>query len=34
MGTLIIYGHPNKEGHNGEVLRNVKKKLKSESSAY
>ena len=31
---LIIYAHPNKEGHCGSILRNVEKNLASKNVAY
>lgn len=34
MKALVIYGHPNKEGHNGEILKNVLKKLNERHISY
>ena len=29
--TLVVYAHPNKEGHCGSILRNVEKNLVSKN---
>ncbi len=34
MKVLVIYGHPNKKGHNGAILKNVVKKLKERHIEY